>query len=569
MPDRHATDAVTSNVKAKQRPRFDVEALRELAGDKVFARGEDYHRDGQVLILSIRAERVVAQVAGTEDYRTELSGRGAAIAGHCSCPAFVDWGFCKHMVATALAANAAGPEAEAAGAGALARIRDHLRRKGVEELADMIVDLAERDAALFHKLELAAVAFDSDDATLEPRLRKLIDDATRTRSYIEYRETADWAAKVDAVLDAIEQLASTGRAGVAFKLAERAIDRIVKAVGSVDDSDGHCGGLLERARDIHLEAAQAARPDAVALARNLFARQMADGYDAFHAAVAIYADVLGEEGLNEYRRLATKAWEKLPSRRAGREQDEVSDDYRRLIGILDFFAERVGDVEVRIALRAKDLSSPWQYLQLAEFCREHGREQEALRRAEEGLWIFEDDRPDERLLLFTVGLLVKAGRKNDAEAHLWRAFEKRPSYELYERLGKIAGKAGSERAIECLKGRLGKKTRSNWDYPADLLVRILAHEKMYDAAWAAVRQHQASSGAKQELARASEMTHPREALEAYAARAEELIDGDGYAEAVQLIGRMARLRDAGEQSAYLAALKLRHGRKRNLMKLLG
>lgn len=76
MPDRHATDAVTSNVKAKQRPRFDVEALRELAGDKVFARGEDYHRDGQVLILSIRAERVVAQVAGTEDYRTELSGRG-------------------------------------------------------------------------------------------------------------------------------------------------------------------------------------------------------------------------------------------------------------------------------------------------------------------------------------------------------------------------------------------------------------------------------------------------------------------------------------------------------------
>jgi hypothetical protein len=404
MPDRDVADAVASNTKAKKRPRFDVVALRDLAGAKVFARGEDYHHDGQVDILSIRADRVVARVAGSEDYRTELSGRGANIEGHCSCPAFTDWGFCKHMVATALAANAAGPEAETAGVGALARIRDHLRRKSVEELVDMIVNLAERDAALFHKLELAAVAFDSDHAALEPRLRKLIDDATRTRSYIEYRQAPNWAAKVDAALDTIEQLASGDRAGVAFKLAERAIERITIAIGSIDDSDGHCGGLLERARDIHLEAAQTARPDAVGLARNLFARQMADDHDTFYAAAAMYADVLGEAGLGEYRRLAAEAWDKLSSNRGGRGKDEISDDYRRLMSILDFFAERAGDLETRIALRAKDLSSAWQYLQLAEFCREHGREQEALRRAEEGLWMFEDGRPDERLLFFTVDL---------------------------------------------------------------------------------------------------------------------------------------------------------------------
>jgi tetratricopeptide (TPR) repeat protein len=555
-------------MKAKERLRFEVKALRELAGDKVFARGADYYRDGQVVILSIRADRVVARVAGTEDYRTELSGRGANIEGQCSCPAFADWGFCKHMVATALAANAAGPEAEAAGSGALARIRDHLRRKGVAELVDMIVDLAERDPALFHKLELAAVAFDSDDATLESRLRKHIDDATRTRSYIEYREAADWAAQVDTVLDTIEQLASGGHAGVAFKLAERAIDRIAKAIASVDDSDGHCGGLLERARDIHLEAAERARPDAVALARNLFARQMGDDYDTFHDAVALYADVLGEPGLDEYRRLASEAWDKLALRRPGRGRDDVSDDYRRLMPILDFFAERAGDLETRIALRAKDLSSAWRYLQLAEFCRENGREQEALRRAEEGLWMFEDDRPDERLLFFTVDLLAKVGRKDDAEAHLWRAFEKQPTYELYQHLRKIGGKAGSERVIELLKAQLGKKSRSPWLYPADLLVRILTHEKMYDAAWATARQHQASSGAKQELAKASEATHPREALEVYAARVEELINIGGYAEAVELVSRMAPLRNAAEQASYISALKVRHGRKRNLMKLL-
>ena len=48
---------------------------------------------------------MLAQVAGTEDYRTELTGRGEDFDGECSCPAFEDWGFCKHMVATALAAN--------------------------------------------------------------------------------------------------------------------------------------------------------------------------------------------------------------------------------------------------------------------------------------------------------------------------------------------------------------------------------------------------------------------------------------------------------------------------------
>jgi hypothetical protein len=79
-------------MKANNRPRFDIDALRELAGDKVFARGEAYHRDGQVELLAIEPARVLAQVTGTEDHRTVLTGRGAKIDGECSCPAFDDWG---------------------------------------------------------------------------------------------------------------------------------------------------------------------------------------------------------------------------------------------------------------------------------------------------------------------------------------------------------------------------------------------------------------------------------------------------------------------------------------------
>jgi uncharacterized Zn finger protein len=56
-------------MKANSKLRFSIDVLREIAGEKVFARGEICHRDGQVQILAVRSDRVLAQVAGTEDYR--------------------------------------------------------------------------------------------------------------------------------------------------------------------------------------------------------------------------------------------------------------------------------------------------------------------------------------------------------------------------------------------------------------------------------------------------------------------------------------------------------------------
>jgi uncharacterized Zn finger protein len=142
-------------MKAKIRPRFDVEVLRERAGAKVFARGEAYCASGQVEILVIEPRRVLAQVAGTEDYRVELTGQGQHFTGVCSCPAYGDWGFCKHLVAAGLVANEARA-GDADGYDAFARIRDHLKQTGVDALVEMIVDMAEHDPGLFRKLDAAA-----------------------------------------------------------------------------------------------------------------------------------------------------------------------------------------------------------------------------------------------------------------------------------------------------------------------------------------------------------------------------------------------------------------------------
>lgn len=560
-------------MKGRAKPRFHVGTLRELAGDKVFARGRDYHRHGQVELLSVEPGRVLARVAGSDDYRTVLTGSGTTIDGECSCPAFEDWGFCKHMVAAALAANAVGANDAGAGEGALARIRRHLAAKGADALVEMIVDMAERDPVLWRNLDMAATAAGEDDRTLEAHFRKAVDDATRTGGYVDYREAFDWAASVEAVLDRVAELVPAGRAVLALRLIDRALSRIEEAIGEIDDSDGHCGGLLERAREIHLQACRAAKPDPVKLARDLFARETKGDYGTFHGAAALYADVLGEAGLAEYRKLAQAAWDRLPPLAAGRRvSDDVSDKRSRLVAILDVFAERAGDTETRIALRAKDLSSSWQYLELAEFCREHDRDEEALKWAEEGLWVFENERPDEKLVFLAVDLLLKAGRKKEAETRLWQAFERQPSMELYQRLRKIGGKAVRDRAVAALKTRLVKEKPTRWHFPADLLVRLLQSERLFAEAWATVRAHGASNGVKEALAATSEATHPREALAVYAARVEELAQAGGnpnYEAAHRLIARMAALHGTADQAAYVTDLKARFRRKRNFMKLLG
>ena len=55
----------------------------------------------------------------------------------------------------------------------------------------------------------------------------------------------------------------------------------------------------------------------------------------------------------------------------------------------------------------------------------------------------------------------------------------------------------------------------------------------------------------------------------YAAQVEQLANSGTYEEAMKVIARMGKIRSATEQAAYVADLKMRHGRKRNFMKLLG
>lgn len=546
--------------------RFDIDAVKAFVGDKAFARGEAYWRDGLVTIIDINAARVRAQVSGTENYRTTVTGRGADIGGDCSCPAFSDFGPCKHIAATALAAN---DGATKGGGNALSRIRAHLETKDAAALVDILVDLAERDPAIFQRLDLAAAASTGDAATLEARLQKAIESATRTGRFIDYRAAGGWAAEVDGALDALEAIASGRTAPIATRLALHTIARIEKAIGHMDDSDGHCTNLMERAADIHLGACREAMLDGVELARTLFAREMDEEYDTFSGAAATYADILGKKGLAEYRRLAEAAFRKLPPRSRKRGYDA---ERSRLSRMMDYFAERDGDFEARIAIREADQSSPFDVLRLAEFCLEHGREEEALRRAEEGLWLFEDERPDERLYVFVARLLGKNGRNEEAVAHLMRAFDKAPSLSLHECLKSIGGAKASDTAIARLRSMTAASRPTARDARSDLLIEILMAEDRYEEAWAVLRERGAGERLALRLAEKSEKTHVAEVIALYLKQVESLVGMGGnrsYEEAAKYIARLAGLQEAAAHGAYVDDLRTRHKAKRNFIKLLG
>jgi len=120
------------------------------------------------------------------------------------------------MVATALAANAIGDDVESEGVDTLSRMRKYLESKSAGGLVDMILELAERDPDLFRKLDIESAVGATDDKTVEARLRKAIDSATRTTTYVDYREAGGWRAGVEAALNALGEIASGPRAAIAL-----------------------------------------------------------------------------------------------------------------------------------------------------------------------------------------------------------------------------------------------------------------------------------------------------------------------------------------------------------------
>jgi uncharacterized Zn finger protein len=563
--------------QTKTNPVFDVAKLRKAAGDKVFERGEDYHADGSVDILTFSNSRVTAQVTGTQPYFVDLACDQGELSGSCSCPAYVDHGFCKHMVATGLTANDHVPDA----ADSPGTIENMLRSLDHAALVKLVIDIASSDPKALHALSLKAALItlaDSDAPSLAKKLKREIKAATRVGEFIGYGEVPAWAARIEDLIDSIEGLLTKGHGALVMELADLLREQLNDAFEAIDDSDGHMGMLVSRAIELHLAACRLACPDPVQLAKDLFAREMADDFGR-EDAIETYADLLGDSGRQEMERLAAAAWAKIHPPRTGVDNDDNGAwPYSQLATMLDRFAADRGDLQARIDIRKRDLSHPGRYLDLAKLCEEHGRTDQAIKWVEDGLFIFEDNR-DDRLMHYAADLFIRHGRADDGSALLWQAFAQNPSIDLHKKLVRnLKGDSrvrATDRAIELIKTRKPDAGRLRLRNDDDLVVSILSSERRLDEAWALAASAKCTVHCLEELAQASEKSHPRQALEVHQRRVTGLVQTAGnqsYEEAHRLIKRMRIIAEQGGaadgQAAFESDLLAKHHAKRNFIKLM-
>ncbi|MGH9340604.1 MAG: SWIM zinc finger family protein [Acidobacteriota bacterium] len=571
---------------------LDRRALRRMAGGRSFERGEDYFAGGRVGSLTEHGGTIIAKVRGARPYQVKLWSADGEVQYSCTCPVGRDDAFCKHCVAVALAWLDQGQPAHAPGKKAakpavtMDDVRAYLAGREKSALVDMLMDQAMDDDRLRRRLFMEA-------ARTSPRgfnvatFRRAIDEAVDSGGFVDYHSAYGYASGIEEAIDSIEDLLKEGHASEVIGLAEHALEAVEKAMGFVDDSDGHMGGILERLQEIHLKACKKAKPDSEELAKSLFSWELRTDWGIFFGAAETYAGVLGEKGLTVYRKLAEAEWAKVPS--LGPRQDDAQKygKRRRITHIMEKLAFQSGNVEAIVAVKKRDLSSAYDYLRIAETYKKARKHDLALEWAERGLRAF-PERTDSRLREFLADEYHRLSRHDDAMDVVWAQFVESPALEPYRNLKRHADKshqwkAWRPRALDFLRQSVAKAKRETqgdrraWSRRSEHteLVRVFLWEKDVEAAWREANEGGCSNDLWMELAAKRERDHPEDALPVYQRQIEPTLNrknNEAYREAVGLLKTvqrlMTRLDRKSDFARYLESVRATHKPKRNFMKLL-
>lgn len=571
-------------------------ALKGIAGTAYFARGKTYHDQNRVQWLDENDEGVDARVRGTRDYTVQLWEEGGKIRYNCDCPVGQDGEFCKHCVAAALAwlgetePQPARPgEAPPKRRSAIEDIRDYLASLEPDRLIDLIVNACRRDDRMREKLLLAARGRGDIHAAIKT-WKEALKRATAVRGYVDYGEMPYFVAGIRDVVNALDSWITDGRAAAMVELAEYAVSRVESAMEECDDSNGELGGLLAHIVELHLDACRAASPDPAELAERLFEYELNGHWETFSSAAELYAEVLGEPGLARYRRLAEAEWAKVPALGPGDDKSQTWHGNRyRITQIMETLARRSGDAEALVAVKARDLSSAWRFLQIAEVYREAGRADKALEWAERGLAAF-PQRTDGRLREFLIGEYLQRGRGAEAMTLAWAQFVERSDLGGYTGLKATVRQADGDwpnwrdRALKHLRQDIAREftERNKTGYARmaapdrSRLVEVLLSEQDIEAAWREAETGGCRDELRLRLADLRAKDHPEDSLAIYRRQAASLVEQTNtpaYEQAMVLIRKiepLLRNREGGAQqwSDYLAELRGKYKAKRNFMKLL-
>jgi uncharacterized Zn finger protein len=544
--------------------------LLTVAGDLVYARGEDYVR--YVRGLRTTDTKAYASIQAKRVYTVELDWSGPLPDGSCTCPHYADGNFCKHLVATGLAAIDTGRVAvdDAPSSTAEPALEAAVQAMGVDELRELVVTLAQRDGAVRRMLAIRATTDAGDDAQAKAEFETYVRNTLAFRGFVDYRRSFEVAEAASDMLDDLQNYVDGGIAEVVRPALLRALTRLRKILEQVDDSSGSIGDQCQRAADLYARACRLGQPDPVKLATWLVKfRAESPGWP--HVVLADFVDCFDEQALGTYRRAVAELDRKL----------EGQNHWKRFEAdaMLLELADHDGDVDRAVQLLTQREEHP-KYGAIVDRLWAVGRTEEAVawidRAVAEGrisshgggneYWLSPDHVADTYKGL---------GRIDDAVAALRADFVRQPSVGAYRVLLDFA--AGVERVdIErsWAMDHARQLAASDRFAAGAVLVQLHMSDGDIDAAWQAADRY-GPGWAWRELAVLGAEARPVDAADLYRPELEKDLrypNSKLYPDIAARLATMAELYERGGRSADFAAsiaqIRQDYGRRPSLMKAL-
>jgi hypothetical protein len=205
-------------------------------------------------------------------------------------------------------------------------IREILGGLPVEELRAVLLSAVDRHPDVERHVRLAAARASGDLV----QLRGEVDRGLRTRRFLGYRESSEWARAARPIVDELRIAVARAPSIDVVVLLQRAVGHVVKVILRADDSNGTIGDLARELLDLHAQVCDTRVADPVKLAAWMV-RFSCEDQDFFEVDLVRYAAALGEPGLAAYRQaIARRDGEQSFAVRWARERLAVLDgDTRR------------------------------------------------------------------------------------------------------------------------------------------------------------------------------------------------------------------------------------------------
>jgi len=177
---------------------------------------------------------------------------------------------------------------------------ENLESLGARRLAELLMEIAEGDAATKRRLRLELTAREAPEA-LGAEVRKRLTQIARAGSFVDWHKMRDLTADLEAQRSAIIDKVAKHDAAEALDLMWRFMSLAKSVYGRCDDSNGIVGEVFSAACCDLGPLAQAAKPDPIALADRVFAGLNENDYGQYDGLIETLSSSLGAKGLNHLK----------------------------------------------------------------------------------------------------------------------------------------------------------------------------------------------------------------------------------------------------------------------------